>query len=219
MRAALAAMLLGVAPSVASAQTAAYWFATAPLSLDTQLSLGFAFMPVVDITVNSLGYYDDLGDGFLTAHEVGIFLGDGMLGPGPLLASTTLAAGTSGVLGADDFRYNPIAPITLFGGTTYTIAGLSPNTWYTNDLFVAGGPSTYTGFGVDPRITIGPNAARFTYYPGGTLTDPASHFSDYQFYAVDFGIASDVAPEPATITLFAIGLVGLLAAGRRRRRA
>lgn len=213
---ALAAVLLAAASlPAAKAEAAAYAFTTAPTAVDTQLSLGFTFTANTTFNVTSLGYYDDLGDGFLTAHDVGIFQGDGASGPGPLLASTTLAAGTSGTLGANDFRYQAIAPLTLIAGQTYTIAGLSPNIG-TNDAWVYGGPSEVTGFSVNPDITIPLDAARFIYLPpGGVLTDPSDHFSDYQFYAVNFNGPTSI-PEPAALALLLVGIGGLAAAKRKR---
>ncbi|MGA9868965.1 MAG: VPLPA-CTERM sorting domain-containing protein [Acetobacteraceae bacterium] len=213
---ALAAVLLAATSlPAASAEAAAYSFTSAPVAVDTQLSLGFTFTANTTFNVTSLGYYDDLGDGFLTAHDVGIFQGDGASGPGPLLASTTLAAGTSGTLGPNDFRYQAIAPLTLTAGQTYTIAGLSPNVGV-NDAWVYGGPSEVTGFSVDPDITIPLDAARYIYFPpGGVLTDPSDHFSDYQFYAVNFNGPTAI-PEPAALALLLVGMGGLAAAKRKR---
>ena len=110
------------AVSTNAGASVAYTFTSAPISYDTQLSLGFVFTANANFNVTSLGYYDDQGDGFLTPHEVGIFDSSGTL-----LASTTLAAGTSGALGPNDFRYQAITPLALVAGDTYTIAGLSPN--------------------------------------------------------------------------------------------
>jgi len=215
---ALAAVLLAATSlPAATAEAAAYSFTGAPVAVDTQLSLGFTFTADTNFNVTSLGYYDFLGDGFLTPHDVGIFLGDGASGPGPLLASTTLAAGTSGTLGPNDFRYQAIAPLALIAGQTYTIAGLSPNIGV-NDAWVYGGPVEVTGFTVDPQITIPLNAARFVYFPpGGVLTDPSNHFADYQFYAVNFNGSTSI-PEPATWALLLAGLAGLGAARRARGR-
>src|SRR5665213_1011773 len=63
-----------------------------------------------------------------------------------------------------------------------------------------------------PRVS--PNATRLCRYDPGGLTDPASHYSDYQIYAVNF-LASGV-PESSTwaMMLIGFGLVGL----RLRRR-
>ena len=67
------------------------------------------------------------------------------------------------------------------------------------DAWVYGGPNEYTGFSVNPLITIGPNATLFN--ESASLTDPSMHFSDYQFYAVNFTAA---VPDPAVGQVFGI---------------
>ena len=54
---------------VSQANAAAYSFTTAPISFDTQLSLGFTFTANTNFNVTSLGIFDDQGDGFLTSHD------------------------------------------------------------------------------------------------------------------------------------------------------
>jgi len=208
-----ATALAGVTLLSANAEASvAYTFTTSPISYDTQLSLGFTFTANVNFNVTSLGYYNYLGTGFLTPHEVGIFAGDGGVAAGPLLASTTLAAGTSGTLGPNDFRYQTISPLSLVAGDTYTIAGLSPNT-SGNDPWIYGGPGETTGFSVNPDITIPLNAARYLYFPGG-LVDPPDHCCDYQFYAVNF--TASTVPEPSTWAMILLGFAGLGVAGYSR---
>jgi hypothetical protein len=213
-----AATIATLALAGAAQAVPAYTFTTAPTAIDSQLSLGFVFTANADLTVNSLAYYDDGGDGFLTAHQVGIYQGDGQAGPGALLATTTLAAGLSGVLGANDFRYQSIDPLHLLAGQTYTIAGLSPNQ-SGNDPWVYGGPGTFTGFVTDPLVSVGPDSARFTYNPGASLVDPSDHFGDYDIYAVNFDVSSTGGvPEPETWALMLLGFVAAGAALRSARR-
>ena len=205
-------MAFGLTLVAGHAQAGVYSFTTAPNSYDRQLSLGFTFTTNTAVEATALGYYDDQGEPFLTSHEVGIYTGDGLYGAGTLFVSTTLAAGTSGTLGADDFRYQSITPLLLPADQTYTIAGLSPCSGGCNDPWVYGGPTELTGFTVEPIISIGPDAALFTYDPGG-LTDPASHYSDYQIYAVNF-LASGVPESP----IWAMMLSGFALVGLRLRR-
>ena len=87
----------------------AYTFTTSPISYDTQLSLGFTFTANVNFDVTSLGYYNGLPGGFLTPHEVGIFAGDGAVGPGPLWRPLRLLQGHPAlwVLTIFDIRRSP----------------------------------------------------------------------------------------------------------------
>ena len=99
-------------------------FTTAPSAFADDggsVSLGFNFTVNTDVTVTSLGYHDFDGDGFLRPHDLGIFFG------GTQIAGTTLAVGTSGTLGPNNFRYQAIAPLVLLAGQQYIIAGFSPN--------------------------------------------------------------------------------------------
>ena len=80
------------------------------------------------------------------------------------------------------------------------------------DPYLFGGDST-TGFTFVPQITIDPDAALFTY--GSALVAPSSHFGGYDFYGVNFEIATDV-PEPSTWALLLIGLAGLAFVAYRR---
>jgi hypothetical protein len=189
------------------------------------LTLGFTFSVNQTLTVTSLGFYDDNGDGFISPHEVGLFAGDGLAGPGPLLGVTTLAAGQSGTLGANDFRYQAITPVTLIAGQSYTVAGLSPNYATANDAFVYGGPSEIDGFSVSPWINIIPGDTRFA-FDTPSLVDPNLVFSnEFEVYAVDFdgpGLIAPAlrgpAPEPATWAMLLMGFGGVGGVLRRSRR-
>lgn len=218
---ALAASMLSMQPAGA----AAYSFEGAPTSIEGQFTLGFVFTANTDITVTSLGVYDANPAGFLEDHLVGIYDGNGGQAPGSLLASTVLAAGVSGVLGPDIFRYASIMSLTLLAGHAYTVATLFENATTNADRWLYGGPAELSGFSVSPLITIGPNAALFTQY-ATSLDDPATHFGDFQVYGVNFsgpGINAPVVPEPGVpepaswcLMIVGLSLAGSAVRGRRR---
>ena len=186
-----------------TAHAAAYEFTTAPISFDSQLSLGFTFTTNSAISVTHLGYFDHMGDGFLTDHEVGIF---DMAGT--LLVSTLLGSGTGDAL-TGHFRYKSIAPFALAAGQSFVIAA---TTFGASDPWAYGNtPSTITGFTVDPSISIGNNASLYTYQGDNILRKPVSSIA-YTVYAGPNFLSAGVGavPEPASWALMiaGFGLVG-----------
>jgi hypothetical protein len=209
------AFAMALAPAASAISVTAYRFDSSPVMSDGQGSLGFTFKTNAALChdrcrIFRLGYYDDGVGGFLTPHEVGVFQGDGMSGPGPLLASTTVGSGSSP--GPNSFRYSTIKGLPLQDGVSYTIAGLSPAAG-ANDPWVLGGPSETTGFRT-ALVWIGPDAGRFS-FGSPTLVDPSQHVGDYNFYAVNFILGT---PEPAAwaMMLAGLGMVGAVARSRRR---
>jgi MYXO-CTERM domain-containing protein len=179
---------------------------------DSQLSLGFGFTTNKAISVTALGYYDELGDGFLTDHEVGIFDTDGNL-----LVSTLLQAGSSAPLDGH-YRYNAVTPISLPAGASFVI---SSTTFGFADGWVSGNKDTQvTDFVVDPAINVASDAARYLYQGDNVLRIPTNHFGGYTFYGgPNFQLELDetsTAPEPSSVALALGGLAGLLLAARQR---
>lgn len=192
--------LIGLTSMCAPASSV-YNFSSAPLATDSSLSLGFEFSTNTAITVASLGYFDADGDGFASAHTVGIFDG-----AGHLVVSTTLAAGAGDPLDGQ-FRFKAITPITLVAGQTYTLAA---TTGGAADAWAYGDPgTTLADFIVDPRISIGQEAARFEYQGDDMLRDPCEHFRYMLYAGPTFEIAPTATPEPGSATL--LGMAGLLA--------
>ena len=107
--------------------SAVYDFSSALVTQDSSpLSFGFEFTTNAAVTVTSLGYFDNGGDGFATAHTVGIYDNTGNL-----ITEITLDAGTGGTL-EGSFRYESIAPVVLAAGESYVLAattGGSADPW------------------------------------------------------------------------------------------
>jgi hypothetical protein len=83
-------------------------------------TVGYRFTASTDLTVSALGYFDDLEDGLLSSHDVGIFAATSQ----QLLGSATIAAGSSAYL-QGGFRWVAISPFTLAPGD-YVIAATLP---------------------------------------------------------------------------------------------
>jgi hypothetical protein len=189
---------------------AAVEFTDAPVTHDTQLSLGFVFTTNQAIDITALGYYDEDGDGVQTNHEVGIFDTNGIL-----LISTILSAGTSSLEG--HYRYNAVSPITLAANSTFTVAA---TTFGTADGWVYGNAgSQIAGFVVDPSITVASDAARFLYQDDNVLRVPTDHFGNFTIYGgPNFKLAAvngGEVPEPASVMLTFAGVAALLVFSRR----
>ena len=163
-------------------------------------TFGFSFVVgAANLNVASLGYFDANVGGLGVAHEVGIWNNSGTL-----LATTTIAAGTTATL-LGKFRYNDLlVPITLSSGQTYVIGGtLNPV-----DSYVQTSGATING------ATFA-NTALYT--SGIGLNEPLSNGSG-NFYVVNFSTtAISAIPEPANSAL-ALGACALMCIAWRRYR-
>lgn len=183
----------------------AFEFDSAPTSLENSASLGFQFTTSAALAVTGLGYYDDGGDGLLTAHRVGIFDASGTL-----IVAATVSAGTVNPL-VGHFRYVSIAPFYIGGSSTFTVAAT------TGGMFdpVAFGLNTVPGFVVDPLISIAADASRFVFPGDNNLVYPTG-IGAYTFYGgpdFQFGLA----PEPGTFALLGLVIVPMAILSRSSR--
>jgi hypothetical protein len=197
----VAVLLAGlvVLPSAISAAPISAWEFTNPGNAFTNGSWVFGINFTVgnsNLTVSSLGYYDDSGDGFNDNHEVGMYDSGGTL-----LSSTTVTSASPLI---DHFRFQGVTPFTLLAGQTYRVVGVSHSDLYTwND----------PGFAANTAITYGGDI----YDAGTTLFDPTTVRADADgVFGPNFqtGAASSV-PEPATCSLLALGNAALVCAKRR----
>ena len=199
-----------------SAQAQAYDFSSAPVSHDNPLSFGFQFSTNAAITVNSLGYFDEGQDGFLTPHEVGLFDASGKL-----LTSTLLSAGTVETLDGK-FRYKDITPLALSAGQTFRIAATS---YGAQDDWAYGNSGGQHGarlsdFSVSPDIRIADDASRYLYQGDNVLRLPMGQ-AGYTLYSGpnfkgNFASASTPAPSALLTALFGI-VPGMMLLRRRRK--
>jgi hypothetical protein len=116
----------------AAAQTAAVTVAPeagAPaFTGNTGTTLGWEFTAEAPMLVTHLGLFDDLGNGFVQAHPVGLWDAEG-----GLLASVVIGPGAEDPL-TDDFRYIEISPTALSAGENYVV-GYFTETFMPSDFF------------------------------------------------------------------------------------
>jgi hypothetical protein len=178
-------------------------------------SYGFAFTLNVAETIDALGVYDLGQDGLSGPASVGIW--DAV--SGILLASTTVPVGTAGTL-IDGFRYSAIGPLTLATGTdsgVYFVASYDPAdpiTAFTSNQ-IGGDPGSAV---LDPNVQ---SVAQW-YASGSNLTLPdQTTLAAGGFLGANFTndpVAAAVLPEPASMTILAIGLAGLTTLRKRTAR-
>lgn len=204
---AIGLLILGVTPGVHAASASfsinsVNWYGN---SYYTPQSAGYVFSPQSDIIVDSLGFFDYLGDGLGESHKVGIFESTGTL-----LSSAVIQSGASSQL-IDDFRYTNIVPLTLRAGKNYTVAAL-----FITQADVVG-YADVADVHVNPAISLDSLPARYIIHTGTDLefpTDTALLTSEF-WYGPNFTLTP--VPVPGTMFLMGTGMAGLVGLRIRRK--
>jgi hypothetical protein len=166
-------------------------------------TVGWQFNVLSPLTVTGLEWYDAAGTGLNTAHTVGIWSP-----AGTLLTSILIPAGVAAPLDGM-FRFESIAPINLPVGSGYVIGG--QNFAASTDLLACGSGGPCDGLLVQ---TVDPGLAfvNATFSNPGGFTEPTFFSIAHEgFYGPSFSTA---VPEPSSIVLLAIGLIGVGSAMR-----
>ena len=157
---------------------------------------GWEFTVNTNILLTHLGLYDLDLDGFILAHDIGLF----RVSDGALLASGTMSAGTGDPL-IDNFRYIDVVDVPLVTGENYVLSYYSATG--SGDFVVTNGEGEV--FAPEINWVTG----RWGAGAGGLILPPNSTGDDR------YGPNFQFVPTPGAIFLFA---VAGLAARRRRRR-
>lgn len=166
---------------------------------DTNIGNNFT-VGASNISVSSLGYYDQNQNGLAAGKEVGIYDLSGTL-----LASATIPSGTGGTL-IDGFRYiDLITPLILNASTTYRVVA---QTGTTTDSFI------YSPNGVTSGSGVSFETSGYFYESSAALAFPTNYVATMRIAP---NIRYEAVPEPSVAILAVLGAVVLRFSRRNQK--
>jgi hypothetical protein len=192
----LAIGLLAIGSSTANASTTAVQtFTTAGSDAGGGLTMGFDFMTPSSITITQLGVFNA---GNLIAGQT-IYLYDVTTG---MLKAQVNAPATGLVSG--NFNYSVLGTAFATNTTdTYSVFSVFSNDNYEHGTFTVA---------PDIKLVGGTSTTQGLYGTGGATMPPAT---PYALIATDFIYTPTSVPEPASIAMMGLGLVGVVFARRK----
>lgn len=195
-------LVTGVSPAWADIPAVTLDNTTGLALANPPFTLGWHFLVNTPITVTQVGVFDDNQNGLVVSYPVGIW--DSV---GNLLGSTTVASGTSDPL-INQFRYHPIAPISLSAGQTYHIGAL-----YTTGTDPLIFPGSAINFATDPSISF----LKSAFIDGSSLNDPTISTDTMPgYFGPNFTLTP--VPEPSCLALLGISTLCLVGYTWRRQK-
>jgi hypothetical protein len=151
-----------------------------------------------NIVINSLGFYDYLGDGLAESHLMGLFDS-----AGNLLVSTTISSGTGSTL-QYGFRWKTIVDMTLTAGSTFSLISQSNRDAH----------NMVRGFTLNPEVISVEGG-----FGSGASFNPnlISTSKDNIIWTGNFNIVDTQVPEPASLALMGLGLAALAFRPQKRK--
>ena len=167
-------------------------------------NVGWQFNVTSSVLVTALGIMDAGSDGLTDQHQVGLWDNGGSL-----LAQTTITNASTVVAsayGSGCWLFNDIAGQTL-APSTYVIEAFYPTT---ADQVIG----SATGFTTIPQITFAASRASMT----NSFEQPGVYgLVEPGVFGPNFQASATGVPEPASLLLVGVGLVGLCCVRRRAR--
>lgn len=161
-------------------------------------TLGWSFKANSDMKVDALGQWDFQDNGLSSSSWVGIWDASNTL-----LASVTVGTGTSGTL-ISHYRYADITDITLQAGKTYRIGSS-----FSGSVML----TSYAGYSYTPAAQLSNITGAWS---STAKVAPTNLLGASAIYGgANFLITNEV-PEPGSLALIGLGILGAAVARRRK---